>query len=323
MNISWSGAAGHSEKGAENILEVDDPALIASCIKTYVSAAILRLVEEGELSLSEPISPLLTDRSRQLFDSDGYDLNSIQVQHLLSHTSGVNDYVSDEYLTMIEEDKSHRWTKNEQLELAISSGDPLAEPGKLFDYADANYLLLAEIIENKTNKPYYTSIRQLLKFDELEFSDSWFPTLEERPAETNHLVHQYWTDQNWDSYDIDVSFDLYGGGGMATTAEDLADFGYHLFHGDIIEDEEVLNSIYTDISTAEGRFSPYYLGLSEDSYQGMKGYGHGGFWGTVFLYFPDLDASVSVFVLERDKRKLRRDILGAVTAHLKKSITKK
>jgi D-alanyl-D-alanine carboxypeptidase len=45
-SISWSGASGRSAKGGE-ALHPEAPFLIASNIKTYVSATILRLVEEG------------------------------------------------------------------------------------------------------------------------------------------------------------------------------------------------------------------------------------------------------------------------------------
>ena len=55
--------------------------------------------------------------------------------------------------------------------------------------------------------------------------------------------------------------------------------------------------------------SNYHLGLSEDEYNGIKGFGHGGFWGTVVMYFPKLKTSIAVFVLEKDKEFLTREIL--------------
>lgn len=43
-----------------------------------------------------------------------------------------------------------------------------------------------------------------------------------------------------------------------------------------------------------------------------RGIGHGGFWATAVNYFPDLDASIAVFILERDQRVLRADVNQAV-----------
>ncbi|MEM9261171.1 MAG: serine hydrolase domain-containing protein, partial [Bacteroidota bacterium] len=78
------------------------------------------------------------------------------------------------------------------------------------------------------------------------------------------------------------------------------------------ESDSVRNLIFTDISTKETELYPYYLGLSQDNYHGLVGYGHGGFWGTVMLYFPAINTAVSVAILERDERALRRDVLEAV-----------
>ncbi|QQR86541.1 MAG: serine hydrolase [Flavobacteriales bacterium] len=89
--IAWSGASGRSAKGGE-ALHPEAPFLIASNIKTYVSATILRLVEEGKLTIDQPVGPLLTDRTRAFFASDGYDLQAITLTHLLTHTSGVDSY---------------------------------------------------------------------------------------------------------------------------------------------------------------------------------------------------------------------------------------
>jgi D-alanyl-D-alanine carboxypeptidase len=307
--ISWSGASGHPGKDTLEALEADQPALIASNIKTYVSAAILKLVEEKKLSIELPIKDLLTEKTRTLFENGGYDLEAIRIKHLLSHTSGIQNYANMDYIDFIDKNKAYRWTRDEQLERTVTTGPPLGPPAKLFNYSDANYLLLTEIIENITNKPFYNAMRELLKYNKLGFDHTWFPTLEEKPAGTKPLVHQYWGVSNWDSYDIDASIDLYGGGGIACPPKDLASFVYKLFNAEIISDTTILNLIFTEIKTDVPPLSPYYLGLWSYGYQGIKGYGHSGFWGTIAIYFPDLEVSVAVFILEKDKSDLRNDII--------------
>lgn len=311
-NISWSGAIGRADKANKKALEPDQPALIASSIKTYVSASILRLVEEGKLSIDSPIKKLLSKRTACRFKRDGYDLNAILVKHLLSHTSGVYDYANEDYINFQIENKDHRWTRNEQLKRTVKTGDPVGNPGETFNYSDANFLLLTEIIEGITKKPFYEAMRELLKYDELGIEHTWFPTLEDQPANTKKLVNQYWTSFGMDSEEIDISWDLYGGGGIACPTKDIALFSYHLFNHNIIKNDSVLNLIYTKIPTRDSVQVKYYMGLSEDDFFGMPAFGHGGFWGTVVLYFPDLDTSIAVFVLERDERKLRRDVMEAM-----------
>lgn len=314
--ISWSGAIGYSNKNTKTLLEPDEPALIASSIKTYVSATILRLVEEGKLSIGQPIKKLLSDKTRTLFEEGGYDLEEIRIKHLLSHTSGIENYANQDYIDFIDENKTYRWTRDEQLELTIKVGPPLGKPETLFNYTDANYLLCTEIIENIYNEPFYTAMRELLRYESLGLNNTWFPTLEEKPEGTKPLVHQYWGKYNWDTYDIDVSVDLYGGGGIACTPEDLASFSYNLFNANIVEDTTILNSIFTHIQTNDSVQRNYYLGLSLSEYKGLKAYGHGGFWGTNVNYFPELNTSVSVFVLEKDQGKLIKEIMDQVVGIL-------
>lgn len=311
--ISWSGASGYSDKSDKIILEADQPALIASNTKTYVSAAILRLVEENRLSIHQPIKSLLFERTRKLFEQGGYDLDSIMVKHLLSQTGGINNYANQDYIDFINNNKTYRWTRDEQLELTVKIGAPLAKPGTQFNYTDANYILLTEIIENIYRKPFYTAIRDLLQYESLGFYDTWMPTLEEKPNDTKPLVHQYWGKYDWDSYEIDISVDLYGGGGIASTTKDMACFAYKLLNYGIVKDTTVLNLIYTQVPTEAPEPSNYYFGLGSYEYQGLTAYGHGGFWGTKVLYFPDLKTSIAVCVLEKEKQ-------GSINAIIDKTI---
>jgi D-alanyl-D-alanine carboxypeptidase len=310
--VSFTGASGSPYKDATTKLEPDQPALIASNIKTYVSATVLRLVEKGKLSINQPIKNVLSDKTRRLFEEDGYKLDSIKIKHLLSHTSGIQDYANQEYIDFINENKKYRWTRDEQLELTIKTGAPLGNPETTFNYADANYLLLTEIIEQITQKPFYSAMRELLYYKSLGLNNTWFPTLEEKPTQTKTLVHQYWGEYGWDSYDIDVSVDLYGGGGIACTATDLAKFAYHLFNYQIIKDTTVFNFIFTEVPTKDPEQHKYYFGLAPYEYKGFKAFGHSGFWGTIVLYFPEIETSISVFILERDKRELRNEIIDKV-----------
>lgn len=54
-NLSWTSAVDFSDKNTKENLQKDQPLLIASNTKTYVSASILKLVEQGKLKLNQPI----------------------------------------------------------------------------------------------------------------------------------------------------------------------------------------------------------------------------------------------------------------------------
>lgn len=306
-NISWTSAVGYADKTTKEVLNKNQPVLIASNTKTYVAVAIVKLVEQGKIKLDQPIADLINTKTKELLSGDGYNLNQITVRHLLSHTSGIADYVNDDYFDYVNEYRDYQWSRDEQIQLSVKVGEPLAEPGKKFSYGDINYLLLTEIIENKTKKTFYTAIRDLLDFKKHKLNDTWFVNLEEYPKNTLPLAHQYYDKYSWDSADLNPSWDLYGGGGLASTTKDLALFFQLLFEGKIIKDKILVEQMHTLVLPKEE--SIYCLGLRKIFfYSTITAYYHGGFWGTDLMYIPDMNTTVSVFTLEKSKRDLNAEI---------------
>ena len=315
--ISWSSAAGYSNKNTKQPLDAGQPVILASNTKTYVSATILKLVETQHFGLDDCISNLITKKSRGLLEGDGYDLNRITVRHLLSHTSGIADYVNDDYFAFVNKNLQHQWTREQQVALAVTVGSPVAPPGKKFNYADINYLLLTEIIERCSQKPFYTAISELLDFKKHGLRSTWFLDLEAPPENMKPMVHHYWDKYNWDTYDIDPSWDMYGGGGLAATMKDVALFFQLLFDGEIIKDDRLLEQMHTLVLPAEE--SNYCLGLRDIMFAGKAhAWYHGGFWGTDAMYVPALDASVTIVALQRDERDLNAVISAKLVDILSK-----
>lgn len=107
---------------------------IASLTKTFTAAAILRLQDQGLLNVDDSVSRFLPDYPR------GGD---ITIEHLLTHHSGLPRIV---FLPDYRELSTRRYTTGEVVELFIDL--PLvAEPGQRYAYSNANYVLLARIIE--------------------------------------------------------------------------------------------------------------------------------------------------------------------------------
>ncbi len=299
-NLSWTSAVGFSNLESKTTLEKNQPILIASNTKPYVAAAILRLVEMKKITLEQPIKNLINEELNTLFSEDGYDFNQITVRHLLSHTSGIADYVDSTYFDFVDQNPSYTWKKEEQIQRALKIGNPLFEKGTDFKYGDINYLLLTEIIEKITGEPFYLAMRKLLKFKELKLNHTWFKDLEPYPEGTEPMAHQYAKKYDWDSYKLNPSWDLYGGGGLATTVKEAALFFQYLFEGKIIEDQSVLSEIYQFVLPKEK--SNYCLGIRNISFPTFTAYYHGGWWGTDVAYSPETNSSVAVFTLQKAKR---------------------
>ena len=306
-NISWTSAVGFSNKDATKKLNKNQPLLIASNTKTYVSAAILKLVENGKLKLSQSIKKLIYRKTKKLLKKSGYVSSKITVKHLLSHTSGITDYVDDKYFSFVNKNPDHKWTRDEQIQLAMKMATPIAA-GKTYAYGDINYLLLTEIIERKTGKPFYIAIRDLLEFKKHNLNNTWFVDLEKKPTNTLPLAQQYSDKFNTSSSDLDSSWDLYGGGGLASNTKDLALFFQLLFEGKIIKNKSILSQMYTYVIPKE-ESKNYCLGLFNiPSFFGDNVYYHGGFWGTDVIYVPNINTTISIFTLVKEKRDINIQI---------------
>lgn len=314
--ISWSGAAGISSRNKSQALHKNQPTLIASVTKTYVSAAVLRLVEIGKFELDDSIRKLISKRTRKKLQTAGYDVGKITVRHLLSHTSGLTDYVDDGYFTFVEENPTFNWTRDAQIDRAMVLASPVA-PETNFSYGDINYLLLSEIIEKNTNRPFYLAMRDLLKFSSLGLQETWFVDLESKPKGVKSFAHQYSTKFSRGSDAINPSWDLFGGGGLAATSKDVARFFQCLFEGKIIEDEIILAEMYRYVPPI-GQTRNYCLGLYHiPSFFGETVYYHGGFWGTDVMYLPKYNIAIFVSTLRRESRDINPVLANTILQLLK------
>lgn len=314
--ISWSYNVGYADKESHQKIEIGQTALQASNTKTYVAAAALKLVESKKFGLDDPVKLLISAKSKTLLEADGYNLDKITVKQLLAHTSGIADYVNQDYFEFVDKNPDHTWTRDEQIARAVEIGGPTTVPGEKYKYADIEYLLLTEMIERFTKKPFYTAIAELLEFKKNGLNATWFVDLQKQPRASGPLVHQYWDKYHWDSYKLDPSWDLYGGGGLASTPKDLALFFQALFEGKIIKDKALLDAMHTLVLPREE--SNYCLGVVNLLFGGTTtAYCHGGFWGTDGMYIPELNTSIAIFTSQKEKKTINAEISSKIMALLR------
>ena len=181
--LSWAGAAGFADRATRKPLSADADFRIASVTKTFTAAAILRLVENGKVSLDDPIARYLSPATVALLRGGGYDTDAIRVRNLLQHTSGLYDYAEDPaFQTFVVSHPHHRWTRAEQIRFAMTHGRPLFPPGTDFHYSDTGYILLGEILERQTGHSLAAAYRTLLSFRRLGLHQTYLETLEPTPT---------------------------------------------------------------------------------------------------------------------------------------------
>lgn len=121
---------------------------IASCTKTLTAVALLRLVEQGRVDLDAPITTYAPD-----FDlaQDETWAPSMRVRHLLTHSSGISDY--------LELDVQPRFNEDGGLQRYLlgrfgAVGYLMAPSGRMYNYANPNFSLAALVQELVSEVPY-------------------------------------------------------------------------------------------------------------------------------------------------------------------------
>lgn len=305
-DLDFRGVAGARslDEGAP-AMRVDDLFRAASATKTFVAAAVIVRSEAGALSLDDPLRMRLSAESLLALERGGYDPDAMTVRQLLAHTAGIYDYTeTDTFYATIDADPSHRWTRAEQLALAMDDGWVLNEPGDAYAYGDTHYILAGEVLERSTGAGLAEALRSTLRFDAIGLSSTWLESLEDPPAADafERLSHPY--DGDVDTRDWDPSWDLYGGGGLATSADDLARFIDALFDGELLGDA-ALDEMLTVSDVSEGAFfgidgalgiARFYL---DDGSACWAGYGY---FGTAMVRCPALDLTYACTLNQSEPR---------------------
>jgi D-alanyl-D-alanine carboxypeptidase len=291
--LTWTGAFGVADRATRKPLAADAGFRIASVTKTFTAAAILRLVEQGKLALDDPIAHHLSRASVALLRRGGYKVDRIHVRHLLQHTSGLYDYAEDPaFQAFVVSHPRHRWTRAEQVRFAMTHGKPLFPPGTSFRYADTGYVLLGEMLERETGRSLAAAYRTLLGFGRLGLHHTYLETLEPVPAPAETRAHQYLGAT--DTAAFDPSFDLYGGGGLVSTVDDLARFYRALLGGRVFEKAATLRTMLG--KAAATRPVDLGMGIFAESVGRESCWHHDGFWGTSVLHCPRTGVTIAVTV---------------------------
>lgn len=262
----WKNAATQTKNDIHGIFQ------IGSLTKPFTAAVILKLQEQGKLSVHDKLSTYLPDYPRG---------NEISVENLLTHTSGIPDYNAEEKDTIA-------WTPVSKADIMKLFKDlPLEfRPGTKYAYSNSGYFLLGRIIEKVTGKPYEQVVRETI-FEPLQMSHSGFDFihLQDTLKVTGYAVYNANRQRPVHLIDSTVT---YAAGGIYSNAIDLYKWAKSIS----------ANSILT-ANSWEKTFMPftsnYGYGWMIDSIYGSRYVGHsGGIMGftAYFVYFPAEDIDI-------------------------------
>jgi D-alanyl-D-alanine carboxypeptidase len=303
----WSGATGFAD-GKSAAMTPAHVFRIASVTKPYTAAAILRLMEMGKLDITQPIAPLISETSASALRKGGYAPEAITVQQLLAHTSGIYDYAEDpKYSERVIGDPTHQWTRQEQIDHAMVHGKPIGAPGTIYGYSDTGYILLGEIIERQTGMGLAKSVRTLLRFDRIKLRHTYWEQLEKKSSGAPFARHYF---GDIDMTDANPSLDLFGGGGIVSSVDDLALFYRALVRGEVFDDRRTLSVLMT-ATDAKRDSGVHNNALTLIPVGRYKCWGHGGFWGQLVAYCPEIDLTFAwTFNQAENKRENMTRFIG-------------
>lgn len=273
-------AYGLADVGAGTAISETRPLRIASLTKQFTAAAVLRLVDRGQLDLDAPIGEFLAD-----FGARG---RTITVGHLLNHTSGLPNY--SRLLS-----SSGRAPAPRTVVLDTLRSHPLdSSPGEEYRYNNSNYYLLGVIIEAVTGRSYGEHLESEI-FGPLQLADTRYC----RTDSEQLLVGYRATADGLTAVELRDSTDYLGGsGGLCSTAADLTRWQRALASGDVIT-PAAYALMTSPTVTATGDTVPYGFGMDLEVLEGVDVVGHGGalagFNGRIG-YLPEQELSVAVLV---------------------------
>ncbi|NIK58191.1 serine hydrolase domain-containing protein [Kribbella shirazensis] len=232
---------------------------IASGSKGFTALAVLALVQDGVLELNTTARSLL-----------GKDLpliaDDVTVEHLLTHTSGIGDYLDEDADTEITDyfvGAAHELTTTEAF-LPLLDGHPTKFPaGDRFSYCNGGFVVLALLAERAGGVGFHDLLRErVLRPAGMTSTD--FLRSDELPADAavGYLP--------LDGVDRSNVFHLpvlaSGDGGIHTTAADISTFWRALFAGQIVDSVEDVVRPRRDVPEQSRRYGlGFWLHESTDT----------------------------------------------------------
>jgi CubicO group peptidase (beta-lactamase class C family) len=214
------------------------PFNIASLTELFTAVAIGRLVDQGKVSLDDPLTKYLPTYPKATGDR-------ITVAMLLGHTAGTGEYANDPGYA----DVRDSFASLSDLLAAVNTATvPGSVPGKTYKHSSVGYLLLGAVIEKASGRDYYSYLDDEV-FAKAGVAAGFLPNTEE-VREKRGFALGYTPDgsRNWSSLPARGT----PASGAYATAPDLLSFHKALATGALVKPETVKRLVVTPAPSTTG-----------------------------------------------------------------------
>ncbi|HEY1606385.1 MAG TPA: serine hydrolase domain-containing protein [Allosphingosinicella sp.] len=306
-HLTYSRAYGMANLEVGVPLKTESIFSIASMSKQFTGMAIVLLVEDGKLALTDDIRKYLPELP-------SYQ-HVITISDLLHHTSGLKDLdqllqFSGIHLPFDLMSRSMAWS------LVRRQRDLNFVPGDEYSYSDTNYFLLGEIVERVSGET-------LAKFAKSRIFDPLGMTHTEFRTDASEVIHGQAAGYRKLSDGLHLAPDddeVLGDSGVFTTIEDLARWDRNFFEP-TVGGQEGLGLMLARRPLNDGSANVYAVGLKVQIHRGLRMIEHAGDlpgYQSELIRFPDQRLSVAVLCNQRDDGDATSLALGVAHIVLEK-----
>jgi|SRR5450432_1351778 CubicO group peptidase (beta-lactamase class C family) len=275
---------------------------LGSITKQYTAVAILQLVEQRKISLQDSIQKFIKNFP--------YKGQTITIENLLTHTSGIIDYQKlDVHIPF-------SWRIDFPAKQIVDSlaNRPLEFiPGTQFSYSNSNFFLLGYIIEIASGMPYPEYMQQNI-FVPLGLLKTYYDYTNEIIPNRVRGYSRSDSGKYQNAEYIGMS-QAYSAGALMSNAEDLFNWHQALYTGKIIK-TETLEKAFTPFKLTDGSFTKYGYGWYINPTDGIKSIEHAGRiegFRSNEMYLPDQDIFITTLLnCENDKTLLLANSIAAL-----------
>ena len=279
--IIYKKAIGMANMELKVPLQPDMVFRLASLTKEFTAVAILQLVEQGKISLTDNITKYIPEYPTQNY--------TITIENLLTHTSGIKD------LNAIIEFNLNRRKDYQLIELIdlIKKQPLIFAPGTKCKYSNSGFIILGYIIELVSGKPYADYLEENI-FRPAGMKNTCYDNTEKIIV---NRVSGYSPVKNViQNAPYESMISAFSAGGLMSTVDDLYKWTQALYQYKIIK-KETLENATKPYTLSDGSVTDYGYGFFLGNIQGSREVYHpGGVSGfqSFTTYLPDEDVLVAM-----------------------------
>jgi CubicO group peptidase (beta-lactamase class C family) len=256
----FQAARGLADRERKRKVSLQTKFRIGSMNKMFTAVAVLKLREQGKLSLEDTLAKWLPDYPNAKLAS------AVTLHHLLTHTGGTGDIFGPLFAKHRQELTSHQ----AYIDL-YGERDLEFEPGARFAYSNYGFVLLGRVIEKASGESYYDYVQKHVYAPAQMTATGSEP--ESKGVPDRSVGYQGGPDGRKPNVDSLPPRGMSAGGGYST-AEDLLRFANALMQHTLLSETSTQLLLSGKVPMGPGQ--RYGYGFVEREDHGIRAFGHGG-----------------------------------------------